>query len=102
MRLPHAQGGTAVSTIDIRHPHGLPPAQARQAVEDFVAKLGARFGLDYRWEGDVLHFKRSGVDGHVVLLPGELQVRAKLGLLFAAMKGTIEQEMRRALAERLG
>lgn len=91
-----------VSTIDIRHPHDLPPAQARQAVEDFVAKLGERFGLDYRWEGDVLHFKRTGVDGHIVLLPGELQVRAKLGLLFAAMKGTIEQEMRRALAERLG
>jgi putative polyhydroxyalkanoate system protein len=91
-----------VSTIDIRHPHGLPPAQARQAVEDFMARLGERFGLDYRWEGDVLHFKRTGVDGHVALLPGELQVRARLGLLFAAMTGTIEQEMRRALAERLG
>ena len=91
-----------MSTIDIRHPHGLPPAQARQAVEDFMARLGERFGLDYRWEGDVLHFTRTGVDGHVALLPGELQVRARLGLLFAAMKGTIEQEMRRALAERLG
>jgi len=31
-----------------------------------------------------------------------LHVSARLGLLFAAMKGTIEQERRRALAERLG
>ncbi|HEX2596678.1 MAG TPA: polyhydroxyalkanoic acid system family protein [Luteimonas sp.] len=91
-----------MSTIDIRHPHGLAPAQARQAVEDFAVKLGQRFGLDYRWEGDVLHFKRSGVDGHILLLPGELHVKAKLGLLFAAMKGSIESEMRRVLAERLG
>jgi len=91
-----------MSTIDIRHPHDLTPAQARQAVEDFATRLGRRFGLDYRWEGDVLHFKRSGVDGHIALLPGQLHVSARLGLLFAAMKGTIEQEMRRALAERLG
>ncbi|MDB6162955.1 MAG: polyhydroxyalkanoic acid synthase [Xanthomonadaceae bacterium] len=91
-----------MSTIEIRHPHSLPPEQARQAVEDFAVKLGQRFGLDYRWEGDALHFKRSGVEGHITLQPGELLVRAKLGLFFAAMKGSIEQEMRRVLAERLG
>jgi putative polyhydroxyalkanoate system protein len=91
-----------MSTIQIRHPHSLPPPQARQAVEDFAIKLGQRFGLDYRWEGDVLHFKRSGVDGQVALVPGALLVDARLGMLFAAMKGPIEQEMRRVLAERLG
>lgn len=91
-----------MSTIEIHHPHSLPHAQARQAVEDFAAKLGQRFGLDYRWEGDTLHFKRSGVDGHVALLPGQLLVNAKLGLLYSAMKGPIEHEMRRVLAERLG
>jgi putative polyhydroxyalkanoate system protein len=91
-----------MSTIEIHHAHSLPPAQARQAVEDFATKLGQRFGLDYRWEGDVLHFKRPGVDGHIALVPGALEVKAKLGLLFAAMKGPIEQEMRRVLGERLG
>jgi putative polyhydroxyalkanoate system protein len=91
-----------MSTIEIRHPHSLPPAQARQAVEDFAIKLGERFGLDYRWEGDVLHFKRSGVDGHIALLPDALLLNAHLGLFFAAMKGTIEQEMRRVLGERFG
>lgn len=89
-----------MSTIEINHPHSLSPAQARKAVEDFAIKLGKKFGLDYRWEGDVLHFKRSGVDGQITMQPGQLQVRAKLGLLFAAMKGPIEQEMRRVLGER--
>ena len=91
-----------MSTIEIRHPHSLPPAQARKAVEEFAVKLGQRFGLDYRWEGDVMHFKRTGVDGQIALQPGQLLVSAKLGMLFSAMKGTIEQEMRRVLAERLG
>ena len=76
-----------MSTIEIRHPHSLAPAQARKAVKDFAVKLGERFGLDYRWEGDVMHFKRTGVDGHIALQPGELLVNAKLGLLFSAMKG---------------
>lgn len=91
-----------MSTIQIRHPHSLPPEQARQAVEDFAVKLAERFGLDYRWEGDVLHFKRSGVDGHIALLPDALFLNARLGLFFTAMKSTIEQEMRRALGERFG
>ena len=89
-----------MSSIEIRHAHSLPPAQARKAVEDFAAKLNERFGVDSCWEGDVLHFKRTGVDGHITLQPGELRVSAKLGLLFTAMKGSIEKEMRRALDER--
>lgn len=89
-----------MSTIEITQAHSLSPAQARQAVEDFAAKLGKKFGLESRWEGEVLHFKRSGVDGQISMSPGQLHVRAKLGLMFAAMKGRIEQEMRRVLDER--
>ena len=88
--------------IDIRHRHSLPMAQARKAVEDVAEKLGERFGMDYRWEGDVLHFKRSGVDGHISLTPKQLHVTAKLGFLLSAMKGTIEGEIRRVLDERFG
>ena len=88
--------------IDIHHAHTLPPEVARQAVEDVAVKLGRKFGLDYRWEGDALHFVRPGVDGHIALLPGQLRVTAKLGLLMSAMKGTIEQELRRYLDQRFG
>ena len=90
-----------MSRIDIRHAHSLPPAAARQAVEDAVVKLGKKVGLDYRWEGDTVHFIRPGVEGSIELTPGEVHVAAKLGLLFAAMKGTIESELLRLLQERL-
>ena len=86
--------------IDLEHPHGLPPAQARRAVEDVAIRLGQRFGVDYRWEGDTLHFRRPGVDGRIALGPGLLRVQARLGLLLAGLRGPIEQELRRVLRER--
>ena len=89
-------------TIDIRHAHSVPHTKARKAIEDTAKKLGERFGVDWRWEGDTLHFKRSGVDGQIALKPKELHVTAQLGLLYGAMRGTIEKELRRILDERFG
>ena len=91
-----------MSSIDIRHPHSLPSTKARKAVQEVADKLDDRFGMQSRWEGDVLHFTRSGVDGHIALEPNELHVTAKLGFLLSAMKGSIEQEIRRVLSERFG
>jgi putative polyhydroxyalkanoate system protein len=94
------RAGTAMSTIEIKHAHSLPLAKARKAVEGVAVKLGEKFGLDYRWEGDTLHFMRSGVDGHIALTPKQVNVTAKLGFLLSAMKGPIESEIRRVLDER--
>jgi putative polyhydroxyalkanoate system protein len=91
-----------MSTIEIEHSHSLPPAQARKAVEEVAAKLGERFGMAHRWEGDVLHFQRSGVDGRITLAPKALHLSAKLGFMLSAMKGPIEHEIRRVLDERFG
>lgn len=89
-----------MSNIDIRHTHSLPPAKARKAVEEVASKLSERFGVDTHWDGDLMHFKRSGVDGHIALAPHQLHVSAQLGFLLGAMKGPIEAEIRRVLDER--
>jgi len=90
-----------MASIDIVHRHSLSPAAARSAVEDAVAALGRKLGVDYRWEGDTVHFKRQGVDGRIALAPGQVHVDARLGLLFSALKGTVETELLRVLRERL-
>lgn len=89
-----------MASIDIQHPHSLPPAQARQAVQEVADKLAERFDVESRWQGDILHFTRSGVDGRIALMPHQLHVTAQLGFLLGAMKGPIEAEIRRVLAER--
>lgn len=91
-----------MSGIDIRHSHSLPPAKARKAVEQVAEKLGEKFGIEHRWDGDTLHFERSGVDGHIALGPKQLHVTATLGFLLSALKGPIESEIRRVLDERFG
>ena len=42
-----------MSRIDIHHPHSLTPAKARKAVQEVADKLGHRFAMQSRWEGDV-------------------------------------------------
>ncbi|WP_133478387.1 polyhydroxyalkanoic acid system family protein [Cognatilysobacter segetis] len=89
-----------MATIDIRHTHSLAPDQARQAVQHIADTLAQRFGVEHGWQGDSLMFNRSGVDGRVHLEPDAVRVTAELGFLLGAMKGTIESEIRRVLAER--
>ena len=91
-----------MADIDIRHAHSLPMPQAREAIEQAAQRLSEKFGIDYAWNGDTVDFRRTGLDGRIELVPDELRVTAKLGFLLSAMKGPIETEIRRVLAERLG
>lgn len=86
--------------IDIRHPHSMPMARARKAVEDVARKLGDRFDMEWGWDGDTMHFSRSGVDGRIALEPKQLHVTARLGFLLSALQGTVENEIRRVLDEK--
>ncbi|HBN54895.1 polyhydroxyalkanoic acid synthase [Stenotrophomonas sp. MYb238] len=91
-----------MSTIDIRHAHSLTEERAREAIAEVARKLQERFEVNARWEGDTLHFARSGVDGAIEMLPGAVRVKAELGFLLSAMKGMVESEIQRVLAEKLG
>ena len=87
-------------SIDIHHDHSKTPKQARKAIEDVARKLAEKFDMDYGWDGDILNFSRSGVDGAIELAAQELHVHAKLGFLTAMFKDPIESEIRRVLKEK--
>lgn len=89
-----------MSRIDIRHPHSLPKAKARKAIEEVARKLAEKFEMDYGWDGDTLNFTRSGVEGAIELAARELHVQAKLGFLTAMFKEPIESEIKRVLKEK--
>lgn len=91
-----------MSTIDISHAHSLPADKARSAIEEVARKLEERFDMSSRWEGETLRFSRSGVDGAIELLPSQVRVTAELGFLLSAMKGMVESEIQRVLADKLG
>ena len=91
-----------MSDIDIRHPNRLGLQQTRDAVDQIARKLSEKFGVESRWVGDALDFERSGVRGRIALDADNVHVTARLGFLLAAMKGPIEAEIRRVLADKLG
>ncbi len=86
-----------MSHIAIERSHLLTPDQARQAAETLAEQLADRFEISYHWEGDSLHFERSGVAGHIDLEPGTVHINARLGFLLAPFKYQLEQEIHQAL-----
>ena len=89
-------------SIDIRRAHSRPLAEARRKVEHVAEHLASRVDMRWRWEGNELHFERSGVDGHIKVSARQVHVTANLGFLLSALRGSVEREVHRYLDEEFG
>lgn len=88
-----------MSDIKIRRTHTLPHDKARLAAEKMAKRLQKEFNLDYEWEGDVLVFERSGVNGEMTVAPKHVEMEVKLGFMLRMMKPTIEKHIHDNLDE---
>lgn len=79
--------------IRITQPHSLSQTDARAAAQQVADKLVRDYGLTCKWEGDVLRFARSGVEGALTLGERQAALRIKLGFLMSAFASTIEQKV---------
>lgn len=84
-------------SIDITKAHSQPLAQARASVQRVADHIASKFDVACRWEGDTMHFTRSGVDGQIKLAPKHIHVTANLGFLLSALKSPVEKEIHRYL-----
>lgn len=91
-----------MSDISIRRRHELPIADARKAAEKVARQLEKDFDLAYEWQGHVLHFSRSGVEGRLHVTADEVRIDARLGLLLGFLKGRIEAEVEQNLDRLFG
>jgi putative polyhydroxyalkanoate system protein len=91
-----------MSRIHITRTHGLTLKKAKTAAEQIAAELGEEFDIAYEWDGDVLRFERSGVNGEIRVGKKTLEVEAKLGLLVSMLKGRIETEVHRYCDDTFG
>ena len=82
-----------MSDIRIRRSHSKTLDDARKAAEKMAKQLRKDFDLDYAWDGNVLRFERSGVDGELHVTTREVRLEAKLGFLLAFLKPRIEAEV---------
>jgi len=82
-----------MADISITQQHSLSPDAARGAAQKVADKLAGEYGLNCKWDGNILRFDRSGVEGSLALEERQAQLRIKLGFLMAAFASTIEQKV---------
>lgn len=91
-----------MSNIDIHAYHKLSHEEALNAADELSVDLADKFGINYGWEGEVIHFERPGVNGQIQVGDSELRIKANLGFMLMMLKGPIEHEIVRYLQEHFG
>ncbi|MBE3026108.1 polyhydroxyalkanoic acid system family protein [Janthinobacterium sp. GW458P] len=94
-----------MADINIVQQHKLTAVKAREAAQQVADKLAQEYDLACAWDGDVLRFERSGVDGSLTLETEQAQLQIKLGFLLSAFAPTIEgkiaEKMRKVFTEQV-
>ncbi len=90
-----------MSEINYVRPHALSVAQAKKVAQKTADDLAAEYNLASEWEGDTLHFRRAGVDGHMKVTAAEIRLHVQLGFLLRPFKSKFEQHIERHLDELL-
>jgi putative polyhydroxyalkanoate system protein len=87
-----------MSLIHIKYKHSLNPEETRKRVEEIAKDLKKEYKIDYAWKGDRLLFKRSGAVGNLDIGDGFIELKIKLGVVLAPLKGKIEKTVRQNIA----
>lgn len=92
-----------MSDISIARSHHMSPDKLRHLAESLAAKLQARHGGDYSWDGDHCVCYRHGknAEARVEFDDSELRINVRLSMLLSLMKPVIEGEINRYLDENL-
>ena len=89
-------------SIDITRHHSRPLAEAKKKVERVAEHIATKFQVVHEWQGNTLHFSRSGVEGQIAVTTKLIRVTAELGFLLSMIKDPVEREINRYLDEEFG
>jgi putative polyhydroxyalkanoate system protein len=94
-----------MADLKLRREHNLGHARARKVALKWAEHVEKKLEMECTlYEGelsDTLEFKRSGVEGRMIVAPDHFDVEARLGLMFKPFLGMIEAETRKQLDEAL-
>ncbi len=82
-----------MSVIEIQRHHTLDHEHAVATADKLAQTLASRFDVHYTWDGDTLHFSRTGARGTLTVEPSQIHIRMELGFLLRPMKGKIERSI---------
>ncbi len=82
-----------MANIHIKRAHKLARDEARARIEKIAEDLANKLDAEYAWQGDSLHFKRTGASGCIDVGDDFVECNVKLGMLLAPMKGRVEASL---------
>jgi putative polyhydroxyalkanoate system protein len=91
-----------VSDIKFVRKHHVTLQKAKEGAQKIADDLAQEYDLTSEWEGDTLHFRRSGVEGEMRVTDTTIELQVSLGFLLRPFKATLEEHIERHLDERLG
>jgi len=91
-----------MSQIDMRARHSMSVEDAQMAADELASDLADKFDIDYGWDGDEIHFERTGVHGVITVRENEIRIKATLGLMLIFLKPRIQAEITEVLESHFG
>jgi putative polyhydroxyalkanoate system protein len=82
-----------MADISIVQEHALNAKKAREAAQMVADKMAEEYELTCAWDGDVLRFERSGVEGCLTLGEKQAHMQIKLGFMFSIFSAKIETKV---------
>jgi len=90
-----------MSHIVVERQHSLERDVVRSIAEELAESLSRQYDIRYRWNDDVLVFKRVGAHGRVIVDAKRVRVELDLGFLLMAFERTIKDEIETTLDDTL-
>jgi putative polyhydroxyalkanoate system protein len=91
-----------MADIEITQPHSMSPDDARVAAQQVADKMAADFGMECQWDGPVLRFERSGVDGTLVVGERDARLEIRLGMMMKAFAPMVQEKLARKMQKVFG
>jgi putative polyhydroxyalkanoate system protein len=91
-----------MNQIVVHRGHRMRLASAKRLAETMARRLRDDYGGSYEWDGNTLHFQRTGASGQVTVMRDEVEVRVELGLLLTPLRSRIEGEIRALFNQHFG
>lgn len=84
-----------MASIEILRSHSKPVKDAKKSVDRVAKHIADKFDVQSRWDGNTLHFSRSGVDGSIAVSAKQIHVSVNLSFMLMMIKGSVEKEIHR-------
>ncbi len=82
-----------MAEIHLSRKHSLGLKKAKAAAQKVADDMQQAFDMKSEWDGNVVHFTRSGVSGTMTVSKDGVSLDAKLGFLLSALKPRIEAKI---------